>query len=725
MLAEDRTRLQKIDALYALRLDQYVSLPQLVVVGDQSSGKSSVLEGLTNLPFPRDSGLCTRFPTQIVFKRSTSESKVVSIMAIHGQEKSRADAIAKFGKRQVTSLDERAFSDLLAEASERMGIAFAGQQDHSNMDSFSHNILKFELSGPEYENFSVVDLPGIFRKPTPGQTRKEDIPLVREMIAKYLGNPRSIILAVVPANVDIATQEIIQMAEDADPGGQRTLGVLTKPDLVDRGAEEKVMELVANREGRAHFDLGYTIVCNRSQSDLSISNQERNARETAFFNSQPWSAIPKERAGIKALKHRLDKLLVDVTRENFQAVALDVQARIDELGRELDDLGPARQTPNDQRNHLIRIAADFRDITTKAVDAHYNRDPCFEEDVFRLATNVMAMNTVFSDTIALKGCTRKFRQGSSDAATIQHDKEAGNAKDDMDSSSAESLKTPASPSGSRNNDCFRDYPELKSLTSHSKARPQGAKTNIMCWIKENHDRSKGFEIGTINPSLLPSLFLEQSRGWGFYARQHVEAVIQTIHKFNHKALFYCGRDAVLSQRLWTRLSQLLLPTYKKALDHVSFLVQVEQAGHPMTMNHYFADNLRKAREDRIKRQLINFQSWKTDDVQKEPLLRLKDTIAMFVSNDGQSAQDLHDTLEAYYKVARKRFVDAICLQAVDHFLISNKQGPLWLFSAQFIGTMTNKELKEIAGEGNEAVNRRERLIEEIESLKAGQKILAD
>ena len=64
--------------------------------------------------------------------------------------------------------------------------------------------------------------------------------LVRGMVARYLRNPRSIILAVVPANVDIATQEIIQMAEDADPFGRRTLGVLTKPDLVDRGAEEKV-----------------------------------------------------------------------------------------------------------------------------------------------------------------------------------------------------------------------------------------------------------------------------------------------------------------------------------------------------------------------------------------------------------------------------------------------------------------------------------------------------
>jgi GTPase SAR1 family protein len=87
---------------------------KLVVVGDQSSGKSSVLEGLTKIPFPRDSGLCTRFPTQIVFKRSKMSTTEVSILAAHNQAKSTVDAIAKFGKRQVTSLDEHSFLDLLA-----------------------------------------------------------------------------------------------------------------------------------------------------------------------------------------------------------------------------------------------------------------------------------------------------------------------------------------------------------------------------------------------------------------------------------------------------------------------------------------------------------------------------------------------------------------------------------------------------------------------------------
>jgi hypothetical protein len=143
----------------------------------------------------------------------------------------------------------------------------------------------------------------------------------------------------------------------------------------------------------------------------------------------------------------------------------------------------------------------------------------------------------------------------------------------------------------------------------------------------------------------------------------------------------------------------------------------------MTMNHYFADNLSKAREDRIKRQLVSLQSWTTSDAQKEPLLRLKDTIAAFVSNENHTVLDLHDTLEAYYKVARKRFVDAVCLQAVDDFFISSRSGPLWLFSSQFVGGMSTSELTQIAGESDDAAVRRSRLVDEIANLKAGERIL--
>ena len=124
-----------------------------------------------------------------------------------------------------------------------MGLKGSETSDEA-ADTFSDDVLKIEICGPKQQHLSVVDVPGIFRNTTVGVTTDADMEIVRNMVNHYMGNPRSIILAVIPANVDIATQEILKMAEKFDTMGQRTLGVLTKPDLVDRGAENRVVDLV-------------------------------------------------------------------------------------------------------------------------------------------------------------------------------------------------------------------------------------------------------------------------------------------------------------------------------------------------------------------------------------------------------------------------------------------------------------------------------------------------
>jgi hypothetical protein len=259
--------------------------------------------------------------------------------------------------------------------------------------------------------------------------------------------------------------------------------------------------------------------------------------------------------------------------------------------------------------------------------------------------------------------------------------------------------------------------------TQTEAIPEAAEDDIMKWIAYKYNRSKGFEIGTINPSLMPLLFAEQSRGWGFYAHSHVTKVIRKIHHFNHEALQYCCNNDMLCERLWDKLVHPLLPSYGKALQQVSFLVDIERHGNLMTMNHYFAENVRKAREARLKLQFEALNSWDTGDGQREPLLRLKDILGVVMSNDDHTIQDLHNTLKSYYKVARKRFVDAVCLQAVDHFLVSGKTSPLWIFSPHFIGNMSDAELHQIAGDEDETLKRRNMLETELASLKAGEKIM--
>jgi len=340
-----------------------------------------------------------------------------------------------------------------------------------------------------------------------------------------------------------------------------------------------------------------------------------------------------------------------------------------------------------------------------------------------LATLVMEMNQNFSETVHKKGFTRAFR-GVRPAASIPSTA-LSNTDGDSDDNIISTHNTDSHCSADSQSSGTKSpqYPELQSMMAQAETVPEGAEDDIMSWITYKYNRSKGFEIGTTNPSLMPSLFAEQSRAWGFYAHSHVTKVICKIHHFNHEVLRYCCNNDTLCERLWDKLVQPLLPSYKKALQQASFLAEIESQGNLMTMNHYFAENVRKAREVRLTLQFEALNSWQTGDAQREPLLRLKDILGVVMSNDDHTIQDLHDTLKSYYKVARKRFVDAVCLQAVDHFLVSGKTSPLWIFSPHFISNMSDAELHQIAGDEDETIKRRNTLTVELASLKAGEKIL--
>lgn len=133
-------------------------------------------------------------------------------------------------------------------------------------------------------------------------------------------NTRSVIIAVVPANVDIAIQDILEMAEEVDPDGQRKLGVLTKPDLVDKGTEPGVVDLV---EGRRHqLALGWYLVRNPGQQESSDPATNRHKLKRHFFKTQsPFNNLAKDRVGIPALKLRLQKVLATHTRREFPKVS--------------------------------------------------------------------------------------------------------------------------------------------------------------------------------------------------------------------------------------------------------------------------------------------------------------------------------------------------------------------------------------------------------------------
>lgn len=147
----DPAMLAKIDKLFSVNVGHHIDLPQIVMLGDQSSGKSSTLEGLTRLPFPRDSGLCTRFATQITFRRASASSIFVSIIPGKDADDDHVEATRAFKKTGLTELDEATFSDIMREVQIVMGI------DGVKKKTFSSDVLSIEVTGPDQDHLTVID----------------------------------------------------------------------------------------------------------------------------------------------------------------------------------------------------------------------------------------------------------------------------------------------------------------------------------------------------------------------------------------------------------------------------------------------------------------------------------------------------------------------------------------------------------------------------------------
>jgi hypothetical protein len=167
------------------------------VVGDQSSGKSSVLEAISGVQFPVDGDLCTRFATELILRRAPETTVHVSIQLAddHAPPAARGDALHQPFQR--SSFNKRDLPDIIREAKERMNIG------ESSARKFSSDVLRIEISAPDVYSLTLVDLPGIFHSATADQDI-EGKAIVEQLIDSYMRQPKSIILAVVAANNQLA-----------------------------------------------------------------------------------------------------------------------------------------------------------------------------------------------------------------------------------------------------------------------------------------------------------------------------------------------------------------------------------------------------------------------------------------------------------------------------------------------------------------------------------------
>ena len=303
-----RALLGTINRLRELRVGSIVDLPQIVVVGDQSSGKSSVLEAICRLRFPARGSVCTRFATELVLWRGPEKKVEVTIIPFE------ANTPSSF---QRTSFDRNALPRIISEAAATMGI---GQGEAT---SFSRDILRVEVTDPNVEPITLVDLPGFFHADTARQS-SEDREIARQLADRYMRQSKSIILAVVSANHNLAGQVVVKEAKKHDPDRQRTIGLITKPDLTvrDSADQEECLELIRGEERMHNLRLGWHVLRNKPEGQEDMDPDERDAKEQEFFSTGDWSGVPPGSRGIRTLREKLSKVLLEHIRKTLPGLCL-------------------------------------------------------------------------------------------------------------------------------------------------------------------------------------------------------------------------------------------------------------------------------------------------------------------------------------------------------------------------------------------------------------------
>lgn len=372
---EQRGLLDLIDKLQFAQLDN-IKLPQIVVVGDQSAGKSSVLEALTGTPFPRESGACTRFATEIRLRRAKETKLKVFIIPDKTRGYNEQARLKQYGG-DVTG--NTPFDTMMREATEL--IAPRNQPGRFA----ARDILVVEKCGPDMPLLTLVDLPGLVRVANRDQS-ENDIQTIEALSDRYMKSSRTIILAVVGANNDYILAPVLKKARQFDPTGSRTIGVLAKPDLAEGiGLEDKFIDLVANKDNENNFKLGWFVLLNPGPNERWQGPEDRARREAEFFTRGKWAHLPPQMWGVAALRQKLSTQLQRHIGKHVKTLRRQIQEALEGCEAQLKAMGAGKDTVEEMRFEMGELFTASNNLVTPAVNGNY-KNP-FGDNFFSRQSN--------------------------------------------------------------------------------------------------------------------------------------------------------------------------------------------------------------------------------------------------------------------------------------------------------------------------------------------------
>ena len=214
--------------------------------------------------------------------------------------------------------------------------------------------INLRIFSPTVLTLTLVDLPGLTKVPVGDQPRDIEA-LIKDMIMKFISKPNAIILAVTGANTDLANSDGLKLAREVDPDGLRTIGVLTKVDLMDQGTD--VVDILAGRV--IPLRLGYVAVVNRGQKDIEKKKAITAALESErmYFSSHPSYASKAQYCGTPYLSRRLNVILMHHIKNTIPEIKSRISALLQKYMLELQQLGDPMD--KDGSNLILSIITEF------------------------------------------------------------------------------------------------------------------------------------------------------------------------------------------------------------------------------------------------------------------------------------------------------------------------------------------------------------------------------
>ncbi|XP_022066659.1 dynamin-3 isoform X10 [Acanthochromis polyacanthus] len=319
------------DAFSSIGQSCNLDLPQIAVVGGQSAGKSSVLENFVGRDFlPRGSGIVTRRPL---------------ILQLVNNKAEYAEFLHCKGKKFVDFDEVR--SEIEAETDRITG---------SNK-GISPIPINLRVYSPHVLNLTLIDLPGM-TKVAVGDQPADIEHQIRDMLMQFITKESCLILAVTPANTDLANSDALKIAKEVDPQGMRTIGVITKLDLMDEGTDAK--DILENK--LLPLRRGYIGVVNRSQKDIDGKKDIRAAlaAERKFFLSHPGYRHIAERMGTPHLQKTLNQQLTNHIRDTLPGLRSKLQSQLLSLEKEVEEFKNFRpDDPTRKTKALLQMVQQF------------------------------------------------------------------------------------------------------------------------------------------------------------------------------------------------------------------------------------------------------------------------------------------------------------------------------------------------------------------------------